>query len=243
MSDTPNYFEKLTKDEQSSFRILQSEITKALENTPKNTKISDNFGVVVDLLANYIKCDDRDSEIRKSLVCGFLWIEDCVAINTRQLCKTVCKCKSTINNGLQALGYSNKVVDAKLAGELTSSFPFMRSDFAAMRQWTFRCLPKLNLSQNFYLLSDNIENMINFNNSKIELNSDQNLKKENNVNAIKNYDSIRDVTGFEFSTKNEFTDLDLYDFPMLVNSSEPSFYNDTRSRTLDFHSLALLSEL
>ncbi|KAH0793632.1 potassium/sodium hyperpolarization-activated cyclic nucleotide-gated channel 1 [Histomonas meleagridis] len=67
-------------------------------------------------------------------------MNDYIVINTRQLQYIIGKCKSSINNGIQAIGYVLVPTTAEIAIELGKIFPFLKNNFSEMRQWTVRKL-------------------------------------------------------------------------------------------------------
>ena len=107
----------------------------------KNSKICDNFQNVFDSIKRYVKSNQEAENIR-SLVCGILWVDDYIVINTRQLQHVIGKCKSSINNGIQAIGYVSIQTSADIAVILGKKFPFLKNNFSEMRQWTVRRLQK-----------------------------------------------------------------------------------------------------
>jgi hypothetical protein len=64
--------------------------------------------------------------------------EGAFAVSTRHRCKLIGKCKSSINAGFQAVGYTTTPMSAAHAASLVQVFPFMRSNCGEMRQWTIR---------------------------------------------------------------------------------------------------------
>ncbi|KAH0793345.1 potassium/sodium hyperpolarization-activated cyclic nucleotide-gated channel 1 [Histomonas meleagridis] len=74
-------------------------------------------------------------------------MEDHIVINTRQLQHIIGKCKSSINNGIQAIGYVLVQTTAEIASELGKLFPFLKSNFSEMRQWTVRKLVTKNIEE------------------------------------------------------------------------------------------------
>lgn len=139
-TDFPSYFTLLPAEDQVSYERLKGEISTSFAQQ-KNTRISDNFGVVIQMLKEYIYRTDREDErATRSLVCGIVWEGDTIAINTRQLRFIIGKCKSSINNGFQAIGYNSIQTTPEIASLLTKLYPFLRNNFSEMRQWTVRQL-------------------------------------------------------------------------------------------------------
>lgn len=137
----PAHYEIMTDEDKRGYQELQKSLQSVFALAPRSSKIGDSFECVVERLRNYVLCGDRLTELRRSLVCGILWMGDVIAINTRQLCTVIGKCKSSVNSGLQFIGYTTIPTDAQIAAELARAFPFMRTNFSEIRQWTFRLMP------------------------------------------------------------------------------------------------------
>jgi hypothetical protein len=89
----------------------------------------------------FVVSEDPLATQRRSLVCGIIWCRDAIAINTKQLCILLDKCKSSVNTGFTAIGYRTVLENPEVAVTLARTYPFMRSDFSQTRQWTFRSIP------------------------------------------------------------------------------------------------------
>ena len=137
----PAHYDVLTEEDKRGYQELQKSLQSVFAMAPRSSKIGDSFEYVVKQLKNYVLCGDRPTELRRSLVCGIMWMGNVIAINTRQLCIAIGKCKSSVNSGLQFIGYTTIQTDVEIAAELARAFPFMRTNFGEMRQWTFRLMP------------------------------------------------------------------------------------------------------
>ena len=115
---------------------LQKSINKVINQSGKS-KFNQIFDEVTQLIEEYIKFDTSPNHPR-SLVCGYLHIDNALAINTRNLMKLIGKCKSSINMGFQAIGYRVIETEAVHASSLMKNFPFMKSQITMTRQWTIR---------------------------------------------------------------------------------------------------------
>lgn len=143
MKGVPAFFDQLTTEDKQKYEHLRCNIQEAFNTAPRSSRLCEYFDVVVNHLKSYVVCGDRQAELRRALVCGIMWIDNVVALNTRQLAITIGKCKSSINSGFTTLGYVTIPPDAHTVTEITKAFPFMRSNFTQMRQWTVRLLPPL----------------------------------------------------------------------------------------------------
>ena len=81
---------------------------------------------------------NNSNDWKRYLVCGICWINDDVAINTRQLRILLGKSKSTINGAFAKMGY--ETMPFRNNEELLEKIPFLRGNFNEKRQWTVRRL-------------------------------------------------------------------------------------------------------
>jgi hypothetical protein len=139
--ETPQYLDYLTESEREGYSQLRGFFDGFFTRLPGFSKVSDHFQEAVDRINTFVVSEDSVATQRRSLVCGIIWCGDCIAINTRQLCLLLRKCKSSVNNGFQAIGYHRVTEDTEIAMALARAFPFMKSDLSQARQWTFRSIP------------------------------------------------------------------------------------------------------
>jgi len=132
----PRYWEFLSEEDKEGYWKLRTALASPVCKNRRNKSIQ-TFNEVITMIKNYVVRND-DKILGRSLVCGIIWLEDGVAINTHQLRMIISKCKSSINGSFQALGYGTIPTGADSAGELIRKFPFMRNNFAELRQWTVR---------------------------------------------------------------------------------------------------------
>jgi hypothetical protein len=106
------------------------------------------------------------SDAARGLVCGILWLDSGIAINTHQLRLISSKCKSSINASFQTLGYGTIPSGADVSRELLQAFPFMQTQFALLRQWTIR--QKVDQSQPAMKLSEIVRKKCEERHQKVE---------------------------------------------------------------------------
>jgi hypothetical protein len=128
----PQFFDQLTADERSEYASLSASLASPSCKSRRN-KSNETFQAVLDQLRRYI----GESPTR-GLVCGILWLERGIAINTHQLSLVTGRCKSSINGSFQALGYGTIPSGADVSPEIERVFPFMRGQFGMLRRWTIR---------------------------------------------------------------------------------------------------------
>jgi hypothetical protein len=133
---TPHFFERLSPSDQAGYESLRDRLCSPTCKNRRN-KSNKTFQDVIETIRRYvIRGDDQDND--RGLVCGILWLDRGVAINTHQLSLVTNKCKSSINGSFQALGYGTIPSGADVPVEICKVFPFMNKHFALLRQWTIR---------------------------------------------------------------------------------------------------------
>ena len=141
MATEPQYYDLLCDSDKESLKNLQKDISDIVIKSGK-AKFCDIFERIIGLIHDFV-VKGNDADNLRSLVCGIIWMEDdIIAINTRQLILIINKCKSSVNSGFQAIGYSTVQMDPKTAVALVKRFPFMKENFCETRQWTLRKLNK-----------------------------------------------------------------------------------------------------
>jgi hypothetical protein len=132
----PRFFEKLSAHDQAEYEALRGALWSPSCKNRRN-KGNETFQEVLESLRRYVLRDDLDGNIR-GLVCGILWLDRGIAINTHQLSIVTNKCKSSLNGSFQSLGYGTIPSGADVGPEIVKVFPFMKGQFALLRQWTIR---------------------------------------------------------------------------------------------------------
>jgi hypothetical protein len=136
MGSHPEYWPMLTGDDQKLYLELRGFLQSLLLRTTPG-HISQKFHILMLHIQNYAIRGDG-SDWKRQLVCGILWMQNALAINTRQLSKLLGKCKSSINCGLQANGWEHTAATAADTLEISRVFPFLTSGGDEIRQWTVR---------------------------------------------------------------------------------------------------------
>jgi hypothetical protein len=134
--DVPQFWDLLSPADQRAYEALQPKLA-ILASKSRQTKNNESFCQILDHLHSFVVRGDAD-DARRGLVCGIVWLENGIAINTHQFRLISSKCKSSINAAFQALGYGTIPSGADVSASLVSLFPFMQRQFALLRQWTIR---------------------------------------------------------------------------------------------------------
>lgn len=92
---------------------------------------------IMNTIKQFVVRNEAD-DWRRALVCGICWINDGLAINTRQLRILLSKCKSSINAMFQNIGYAAVPSRSELTDLLTDYFPIIKDNFTEVRKWTIR---------------------------------------------------------------------------------------------------------
>jgi hypothetical protein len=132
----PQYWELLTEADQTTYRQLKHDFTMGNVKRVRNNRL-ETFEGVLDAIRHFAERGDNN-DWRRFLVCGVCWMENAIAINTRQLRLLVAKCKSSINGSLQKMGYTTNMSHSESWKILFPHIPLLKDHFAELRQWTIR---------------------------------------------------------------------------------------------------------
>jgi hypothetical protein len=139
LNNQPNHWSILSERDQLRYRQLQQSIVPLCFRTTRG-EVSMKFQIILMLIKRYTNRHD-DDDWKRCFVCGVVWLENVIAVNTRQLSKLTDKSKSSINFGFQAIGYKTVTMSPTQASEMISRFPLFSSDSNEIHQWTIRmCL-------------------------------------------------------------------------------------------------------
>ena len=136
--DLPPYWELLSEEDKAGYLNLKAGFSSNLNRRSKNSKF-DNFEGILETIKIYAERGDGD-DWRRCLVCGICWMDQSIAINTRQLRKLILKCKSSINGSLQKLGYATDTSHSESWKTLFPHIPILKDHFSELRKWTVRYL-------------------------------------------------------------------------------------------------------
>ena len=137
--DLPQYWDFLSEEDKAGYASLQTKFTPLIVRTSRD-RTPKNFTTILKLLRDWIDQGD-DNDWKRAIVAGIVWIDEkTIAINTRQLHCLIRKCKSTINFGLQSVGFMTIPTDGDCVSKLMKHFPFLKDRCMEMRQWTMRSL-------------------------------------------------------------------------------------------------------
>jgi hypothetical protein len=132
----PQYWEFLSDIDKATYLQLKRDFTEASLRHARNTRL-ETFDGILEAIRHFAERKD-DHDWRRFLVCGVCWIDNAIAINTRQLRLLVSKCKSSINGSLQKMGYTTNMSHSESWKILFPHIPLLKDHFSELRQWTVR---------------------------------------------------------------------------------------------------------
>ncbi|OHT15395.1 hypothetical protein TRFO_14160 [Tritrichomonas foetus] len=139
----------LTADDRAAFRELKAFFQKNRDNSccRHQSSFRDEFEKILDfvnrstdhrqaraLLSGAIQGNLLDNNINNTGNKD----RNYICVNSRQLQNLMGRSKSSVNNGLQQLGYSSMKPESKSKSYLLSTLPILLKDAALFRQWTVR---------------------------------------------------------------------------------------------------------
>ena len=137
----PSYFDSLSPDDRKAYEELRSILAAPDHRYNRNKRIV-TFQDMLEQIKEFCTRNDAD-DWKRYLVCGICWVDNDIAINTRQLRILLGKSKSTINGALAKMGYETLPFRNNNSG-LIDKIPFLRGNFNEIRQWTVRRLTAIN---------------------------------------------------------------------------------------------------
>jgi hypothetical protein len=132
----------LSYPDQCLYHQLQ-QVIKPLSYRARQVPATCRFKVVLSHIQQFAIRQETD-DWKRCLVCGIVWLDGAIAISPRQLSTVTGKCKSAINAGFHALGYTNIPITTKHAIALMPFFQQFSRDCHEMRQWSVREVPRSN---------------------------------------------------------------------------------------------------
>ena len=141
MKEAPQYWELLTEDDKLQYTTLQKNFSSGALKKLRNGR-AETFEEILEEIRQFcIKEDDPTNDWKRFLVCGICWMDQAIAINTRQLKLLVCKCKSSINGSLQKMGYTTNMAHSESWKILFPKIPLLKDHYSELRKWTIRYKP------------------------------------------------------------------------------------------------------
>ena len=134
----PSFWWSLSDQEKYQYQCLQLALSVGVNKNQRNQRLS-SFKKCIELVRRFaVKGDYRD--LIRCYVCGIIWTNDGIAVNTYYLKHLIGKCKSSINGSLQKMGYNNNMSRADSANAMIQLFPTLKENLAEIRKWSIRRL-------------------------------------------------------------------------------------------------------
>lgn len=132
----PEYWELLSDTDKVIYLRLKADFAAGGTRPIRNNRLA-TFEEIVENIHQFAERGD-ENDWRRFLVCGVCWMDNAIAINTRQLRLLISKCKSSINGSLQKMGYTTHMSHSESWKILFSRIPLLKDHFMELRQWTIR---------------------------------------------------------------------------------------------------------
>lgn len=193
---TPLYIDLLSAEDQIEFTELQNRVGSPDNRYNRNKRLA-TLNESFDLIKRFCAKGDED-DWKRYLVCGICWVQNGIAINTRQLRVLIAKSKSTINGALAKMGYATVPTKGEDASQLLSIIPYLKGHFSELRQWTIR--------KYICFMSPKPE-LITKNESTHAVKEEKIQKEENSILNIDNNN-----VNFEFDAPSDFPEFDFQEY-------------------------------
>ena len=133
----PSFWDLLSEQDKNDYKSLKLTLDANSGKRNRGHRI-EAFDNILDAIRRYAERSD-ENDWKRFLVCGLCWMENMVAINTRQLRLLISKCKSSINGSFQKLGFTTNQSHTESWKFLFDRIPLLKDNFNELRQWTIRC--------------------------------------------------------------------------------------------------------
>jgi len=133
----PNFWDSLSEKDKVDYKMLKATLDACSSKRNRGHR-TEAFDKIMESIRMYAEKGDED-DWRRFLVCGVCWMDNMIAINTRQLRLLISKCKSSINGSFQKLGYTTNQSHTESWKFLFDRIPLLKDNFSELRQWTIRC--------------------------------------------------------------------------------------------------------
>lgn len=127
------YWNKISQDDQTELIRLRNQLHQKVTKNSRLISFSDDLTKILE----YIEHDDIGREWRCILI-GIAFAGSYICVNTRQLKTFLGRCKSSINELLQHLGYFSVKEKTKTKTYVLSIIPYLINDRGLLRQWSVR---------------------------------------------------------------------------------------------------------
>lgn len=137
--ELPQFFELLNKEDKKQYLFMQLTLSSPVCKNRRNHS-TQTFDLILQMIKNYAVRNDCD-DWKRCIVCGIFWLENNqIAVNSKQLCVLLSKCKSSINGSLQALHYYKIANNLDHVKQFVKTIQMIQTHpmLIELRQWTIR---------------------------------------------------------------------------------------------------------
>lgn len=139
MCTLPQFFDFLSDEDKSKYLYMRNTFSSSVCKNRRNNS-SQTFEQILNTINKYAIRSDSD-DWKRCIVCGIFWLDDIqIAVNSKQLCTLLAKCKSSINGSLILLHYVKVENNLDQVKSFMNTIPLLQLKPALIehRQWTIR---------------------------------------------------------------------------------------------------------
>ncbi|KAH0786976.1 hypothetical protein GPJ56_008974 [Histomonas meleagridis] len=134
----------LSKEDRDEYERLRNSFN-IVQSKDRHTA---TFQQEISKIIAFVNRSPKDRE-QRAIAAGLLYTGNYFCVNTQQLIKLICRCKSSINNGFHQLGYTTIKIKARVCLCLKNALPSIASNPQLCRQWTVRAYLSGIMAQQF----------------------------------------------------------------------------------------------
>jgi hypothetical protein len=134
--DLPKYWTLLDQTDKLAYTSMRQLLSSSDFRNRRDHSVHVSQTILSTIRTYAIRNDAKDGI--RAMVCGICWLDDLVAVNTRQLRISFLRCKASINLMFQILGYQTIPATAAITQQLEAAMPIIRQHKRELRHWTFR---------------------------------------------------------------------------------------------------------
>lgn len=139
MCALPQFFDFLNDEDKGQYLYVRSTFSSSACKNRRNDS-SHTFEQILNTIYKYAIRSDAD-DWKRCIVCGIFWLDDVqIAVNSKQLCTLLAKCKSSINGSLILLHYVKVENNLDQVKSFMNKIPLLelKPALIELRQWTIR---------------------------------------------------------------------------------------------------------
>jgi hypothetical protein len=132
----PAFWNRLSSDDKSEFMRLRSQFHGGQQSSTKDSRVVSLRNELTQIL-QFLERDEANREPR-SILAGIAFAGPYVCVNTRVLKSFLGRCKSSVNGGLQQMGYVAIKTSTTARRCIITVMRTLASDPTLLRQWSVR---------------------------------------------------------------------------------------------------------